>query len=227
MPIQRCTADDFTVGASCSQSCISGLQAAQFTVRGLCFSVTAPANSLLKQVLDGHIVDILCGPNKAPIPTTTASVAPPKQTTPTPASSPTPETPRPIFSTFSTSTTPPIQPTSSSALPEATTSTTTSETPSTSTESQDSTTSETPSTTTTSTTEAASSPTPQPSNDDPTSSSTTTTKPKPTRPPNSQPGSGGGSPFDFVAISRATKRGLDGSSIAMSMAVFSVSLMLL
>ncbi|ETS03749.1 hypothetical protein M419DRAFT_128163 [Trichoderma reesei RUT C-30] len=227
MPIQRCTPDDFSIGASCSQSCISGLQAAQFTVRGLCFSVNAPANSLLKQIQDGHIVDVLCGVNKAPIPTTPASVVPPKTTPPIPAPSSNPDAPRPIFSTLSTSTTQ-SQTTSSSALPEATTSTPTSETSSTSTESQDSTTSEAASSLpTASTTEDASSPTPQPSNDDQPSSSTRNTKPKPTRPPNLQPGSGGGSPFDFVASSRATNLELAGGSIAFAIAIASATLALL
>ncbi|TFB06018.1 hypothetical protein CCMA1212_001422 [Trichoderma ghanense] len=233
MPIQRCTPADFAAGASCSQSCIAGLQAAQFTVRGLCFSVNAPVNSLLKQIQAGHILDVLCGPKKAPIPITTPSVAPPKQTPPVPAPLPTSKTtptgvaPRPIFSTLSTSTTP-TQATSSSALAEATTSITTSEASSTSTESRADTASEAASSsTTTSTTEDPSSPTPQPSIDDQPSSSTRTAKPKPTRPPNSQPGSGGGSPFDFVPASRATQLGLAGGSVAIAMAIASTALMLL
>ncbi|KAL7804894.1 hypothetical protein V8C44DRAFT_342215 [Trichoderma aethiopicum] len=221
MPIQRCTPDDFSVGASCSQSCIAGLQAAQFTVRGLCPGVNAPANSLLKQIQDGHIVDVLCGANKAPAPTATASVTPPKQTTPKQTPSPSSEAPRPVFSTLSTSTTP-AQATSSSALPEATTSTTTTAASSTSAESEaDSTSEAAPSATTTTITEDDSSPTSQPSDNDQTTSSTRTTKPKPTRPPNSQPGSGGGSPFDFVAVSRATKAGLAGGFFSVFMAVAS------
>ncbi|KAL6859359.1 hypothetical protein J3F83DRAFT_749908 [Trichoderma novae-zelandiae] len=228
LPIQRCAPADFVGGGSCSQACISGLQAAQFTVRGLCFNVNAPANSLLRQILEGNILGVLCGTGKTP--TTTTSVAPPKQTPSKPAASPNPKTtpsmaPRPIFSTLSTSTNPTTS-TTPSALPE----TTTSVASSTSTTAQASTTSETVlSSTTTSTAEAPSSPGPQPSNNEqPSSSSSTTTRqPKPTRPPNLQPGSGGGSPFDFVPASRAAKLGLAGGSVAMAVAIVSATLMLL
>ncbi|PTB65128.1 hypothetical protein BBK36DRAFT_20942 [Trichoderma citrinoviride] len=239
MPIQRCTPADFIGGGSCSQSCRSGLQASQFTVRGLCSGVNAPANSLLKEILEGHILDVLCDAGKAPTPTPTPTTpaTPPKQTPPNPAPAPPPSpvtttnmAPRPIFSTLSTSTVS-TQSTSSSPLPETSTSTTTSAASSTSTETQASTTSEAaPSSSIASTTDAPSSETPQPSNNSQassSSSSSSTTKPKPTRPPNSQPGSGGGSPFDFVPASRAAKLGLAGGSLAIAMAIASTTSMLL
>ncbi|KAL7946938.1 hypothetical protein V8C42DRAFT_319219 [Trichoderma barbatum] len=195
LPIRGCTPRDFIGDATCSESCIAGLQAVQFTVRGLCSNVNSADNSLLKQVKEGHILDALCKADTPQMSSTAAPTPPPTQTPP-PQESSEPSEPSEPESTASD----PIS-TTSSAPPEATTSaipTLTSVV--------------IPSSTSESTIETTSAPTSQATNDEQPSTSSEE-KPQPTRKPNRQPGRGGGDPFDFVATSKATKFGLFGGTI--------------
>ncbi|UKZ78979.1 hypothetical protein TrVFT333_006729 [Trichoderma virens FT-333] len=190
LPIRGCSPSDFTRGATCSESCISGLQAVQFSVRGLCANISSGSNSLLLQVKEGHILDALCNMDTPQMSTTSAPTPPPKQTPPPPresSSKPKPES----------TTSDPISTTSSAPSKAATTTIPTL------------TSVVIPSSAGESTAEATNAPTSKAINEEQ-PSSTSEEKPKPTRNPNAQPGSGGGSPFDFVAISKATNLGLTG-----------------
>ncbi|EHK46609.1 hypothetical protein TRIATDRAFT_89972 [Trichoderma atroviride IMI 206040] len=205
-PIRGCTANDFARGATCSETCVEGLQAVQFTVRSLCAKANAANNPLLQQIQNGNLVAAVCKTNtpaSTPIPspattlqtstiqtstmqtstmqTSTMQTSPPSQASPTPQST----------SDGASQVTSTQQPVST----EAASSTAASVTP------DHSITSVAVSTSAIESATQAS----QTSVEKPSSSSEEPSKP--TRPinPNAQPGSGGGSPFDFVAISRAAK----------------------
>ncbi|UKZ64200.1 uncharacterized protein TrAtP1_005421 [Trichoderma atroviride] len=200
-PIRGCTANDFARGATCSETCVEGLQAVQFTVRSLCAKASTANNPLLQQIQNGNLVAAVCKTNtpaSMPIPspattlqtstiqtstiqTSTIQTSPPSQASPTPQST----------SDGASQVTSTQQPVST----EAASSTAASATPDHSITSVAVSTSAIESATQTS----------QTSVEKPSSSSEEPSKP--TRPinPNAQPGSGGGSPFDFVAISRAVK----------------------
>ncbi|KAL7904246.1 hypothetical protein GGI35DRAFT_463714 [Trichoderma velutinum] len=211
LPIRGCSLSDFTGGATCSESCIAGLQAVQFSVRGLCTHINAASNSLLVEVKEGHILDVLCKSDTPPKSTTATPTPPPSQTPPPPP----PESSEPERTTSTTSTTGDRTSTTSSAISKAATSTIPTLTSVV-----------IPSSASEATTEATNAATSQATNDEQ-PSSTSDEKPKPTRRPNTQPGSGGGSPFDFVASSKATKFGLSIDSITMAIAITLTTLTLI
>ncbi|KAL7935755.1 hypothetical protein V8C35DRAFT_298156 [Trichoderma chlorosporum] len=221
LPIRGCSPSDFTHGKTCSESCIAGLLAVQFTVQGVCSNVNTASNSLLVKVKEGHILDALCKAEAPETSSTPTPTPPPKQTLPPPPppppppSSPSPPPPPP----------PPPPPQQPSSEPEHTSTTsdpisTTSSVPSQTATTAISTLTSValPSSTSEPTTETTTTPTSQATIDEQ-PSSTSEEKPKPTRKPNTQPGSGGGSPFDFVASSKATTLGSFRGSITSTMAI--------
>ncbi|KAM0477087.1 hypothetical protein ACHAPX_006047 [Trichoderma viride] len=195
-PIRGCTADDFAKGATCSETCVEGLQAVQFTVRSLCAKVSDANNLLLQQIQSGNLVAAIC---KTSIPASTPTPPPATtlqtstiqtstvQTLLSSQASPPPQSSSDVASQVTST----QQPVSTEAAP----STTASATPD-----HSITTAAVSSSAIESATQTL-----QTSVEKPSSSSEEPSKP--TRPinPNAQPGSGGGSPFDFVAISTATK----------------------
>ncbi|KAL5084099.1 hypothetical protein Trisim1_012329 [Trichoderma cf. simile WF8] len=215
LPIRGCSPSDFGSGATCSEGCIAGLEAVQFSVQGFCTNINAASNSLLVEVKGGHILDALCKKD-APLKSTTPTPTPPppqttseskKTTSTTSVASTTSTTSQPISTTSSVSSTT-VTTAATSAIPTTLTSVTI------------------PSSTSESTTEATNAATSQTTNDQqPTSTSEENTKP--TRRPNTQPGSGGGSPFDFVASSKATEFGLTRACITMAIAITFTTLTLI
>ncbi|KAK1254132.1 hypothetical protein MKX08_008127 [Trichoderma sp. CBMAI-0020] len=195
-PIRGCTATDFAKGATCSETCVEGLQAVQFTVRSLCAKASAANNVLLQQIQNGNLVAAVCK-TSTPASTPTPSPATTLQTSTTQSSLPSQASPTPQSTSDGASqVTSTQQPVSTEAVStEAASSTAASTTLDHSITSAAVSTSAIESATQTS----------QTSVEKPSSSSEEPSKP--TRPinPNAQPGSGGGSPFDFVAISTATK----------------------
>ncbi|KAL7919615.1 hypothetical protein ACQKWADRAFT_190886 [Trichoderma austrokoningii] len=190
-PIRGCTAGDFSKGATCSESCVEGLQAVQFTVRSLCAKVSFANNPLLQQIQNGNIVAAVCStdaPASTPIslPATTLQTST-RQTSPSSQALPTTQSPSDSASAVTST----QQPVSTQAPSSAA---------ATSTPDQSITSAAASSSAIESATQTS-----QTSVEKPSSSSEEPSKP--TRPinPNAQPGSGGGSPFDFVAISMATK----------------------
>ncbi|KAL7789152.1 hypothetical protein V8C37DRAFT_218922 [Trichoderma ceciliae] len=212
-PIRGCTPSDFVGDATCSESCIEGLQAVQFTVRSLCANVDAASNPVLKQIQAGNILDFLCKTDTLQISTASTPVShsattlktSTKQTPPPSPSSSKPQSTTNRASHFTT--------TNFSTLTEAATSALTFPTPDLSTAPA-----VVPSLTSESTNETTVAPTSQTMNGEQASSSREEPS-KPTRPPNTQPGSGGGSPFDFVAVSTAVTFKLSGASITTVMAI--------
>ncbi|KAL7790615.1 hypothetical protein V8C43DRAFT_306398 [Trichoderma afarasin] len=219
LPIRGCSPSDFGSGATCSEGCIAGLQAVQFSVQGFCTNINAASNSLLVEVKGGHILDALCKKD-APLKSTASTPTPPPTNTPPPpqTSSQSKETTS-ITSTTST-TNQPITTTTSSVPSTTVTTAVTSAIPTTLTSVT------IPSSTSESTAETTNAATSQTTNDQqPTS--TSEENPKPTRRPNTQPGSGGGSPFDFVASSKATEFGLTRACITMAIAITFTTLTLI
>lgn len=200
-PIRGCTPHDFVSDATCSESCIQGLQAVQFTVRSLCANVNTASSPLLKQIQAGNILGALCKADTTQKSTTSASASHTSTTLKT-TTKQTSSRPQSTISSASHLTS-----TKLSTTTEAATSTTTSTTAIPSTTSV-----EVSSSTSKSTTEATITPTSQTTTSEPATSSSERPS-KPTRPPNIQPGSGGGSPFDFVASNTATKFKLSKGSI--------------
>ncbi|KAL7955573.1 hypothetical protein V8C34DRAFT_307369 [Trichoderma compactum] len=215
LPIRGCSLSDFTGGTTCSESCIAGLQAVQFSVQGLCTNINAAPNSLIVEVKEGHILDVLCKKDAKPRSTTLTPTPPPTRTPPPPQTSSEPKR------TSSTTSTTSILISTTSSIPSTTVTTAvTSAIPTTLTSVI------IPSSTSESTTEATKAATSQATNDEqPTS--TSQEQPKPTRRPNTQPGSGGGSPFDFVASSKGTGLKLTRASITMAIAIIFTTLTLI
>jgi hypothetical protein len=211
-PIRGCTAGDFAKGATCSESCIEGLQAVQFTVRSLCAKVSTAKNPLLQQIQSGNIVAAVCS-TSTPSPTPISSPATTLQTStiqPSPPSqpSPTPQSP--------SSSAPQVTSTQQPVSTEAASSTAASVTPD-------------HSITTTAVSSSAIESAKQTSQTSVEKTSSTSVEPsKPTRPinPNAQPGSGGGDPFDFVAISTATRFSFAGTFTTLVTAAALSTLML-
>lgn len=83
LPIRGCSPSDFGSGATCSEGCIAGLQAVQFSVQGFCTNINAASNSLLVEVKGGHILDALCKKD-APLKSTASTPTPPPTNTPPP-----------------------------------------------------------------------------------------------------------------------------------------------
>ncbi|RFU81516.1 hypothetical protein TARUN_675 [Trichoderma arundinaceum] len=220
-PIRGCTPGDFARGSTCSEPCIEGLQAVQFTVRSLCANVNTAFNPLLKQIQAGNIVNVLCKTYTPHIRTSSEPISHPEttlMTSTTQAPPPSEASPKPPSTTSDAShetVTKPSTPTK--AITSAVTSTT-SESSVTSTKA--------PSSTSESTGMNTIAPTSQTTNDDQ-ASSTSEEPSKPTRPLNSQPGSGGGSPFDFVAIGTAARFGLSGGCITVAIAITFTTLTLI
>ncbi|PON25246.1 hypothetical protein TGAM01_v205932 [Trichoderma gamsii] len=212
-PIRGCIADDFAKGATCSETCVEGLQAVQFTVRSLCAKVSDANNVLLQQIQTGNLVAAICKtstPASTPTPppattlqTSTVQTSPPSQASPPPQSS----------SDVASHVTSTQQPVSTEAAP----STTASATPDHSITSAAVSSSAIESATATS----------QTSVEKPSSSSEEPSKP--TRPinPNAQPGSGGGSPFDFVAISTANNNNFVETFTTLAIAAVMAALILI
>lgn len=212
-PIRGCTADDFAKGATCSETCVEGLQAVQFTVRSLCAKANAANNILLQQIQAGNLVAAVCKtstPASTPISspattlqTSTIQTSPPSQASPTPQSS-SADTSQ-VISTQQPVSTEAASSTAASATPDHST---------------------TSATVSSSAIESAT-PTSQTSVEKP--SSTSEEPSKPTRPinPNAQPGSGGGSPFDFVAISKATRFNLAETFTTIAAAIALATLILI
>ncbi|PKK54918.1 hypothetical protein CI102_224 [Trichoderma harzianum] len=221
LPIRGCSPSDFGSGATCSEGCITGLQAVQFSVQGFCTNINAASNSLLAEVKGGHILDALCKKD-APLKSTASTPTPPPTKTPPP-----PQTSSQSKETTSTTST--ISTTSITSQPISTTSSVPSTTVTTAVTSAIPTTLTSvtiPSSTSESTTETTNAATSQTTNDQqPTSTSEENLKP--TRRPNTQPGSGGGSPFDFVASSKATEFGLTRACITMAIAITFTTLTLI
>ncbi|KKP06307.1 hypothetical protein THAR02_01552 [Trichoderma harzianum] len=218
LPIRGCSPSDFGSGATCSEGCIAGLQAVQFSVQGFCTNINAASNSLLVEVKGGHILDALCKKD-APLKSTASTPTPPPEKTPQTSS----ESQRTTSTASTTSTT------STTSQPISTTSSVPSTTVTTAVTSAIPTTLTSviiPSSTSESTTEATNAATSQATTDEqPTSTSEENSKP--TRRPNTQPGSGGGSPFDFVASSKATESGLTRACITMAIAITFTTLTLI
>lgn len=194
-PIRGCTADDFAKGATCSETCVEGLQAAQFTVRSLCAKASTANNPVLQQIQNGNLVAAVCKtstPASTPISspattlqtstiqTSTIQTPPPSQASPTPQS--TSDVASQVTSTQQPVSTEVASSTAASATPDQSITSAVSS----------------------SAIESAT-PTSQTSVEKPSSSSEEPSKPTKPINPNAQPGSGGGSPFDFVAISTATR----------------------
>ncbi|KAL6692970.1 hypothetical protein J3F84DRAFT_350962 [Trichoderma pleuroticola] len=218
LPIRGCSLSDFTGGATCSESCIAGLQAVQFSVQGLCTNINAASYSLIVEVKEGHILDVLCKTD-AKLRSTTSTPTPPPTKTPPP-----PQTSSELKRTTSTTSTTSIQISTTSSVPSTAVTTTVTTAVTSAIPTLTSVT--IPSSTSESTTEATDAATSQATNDEqPTS--TSEEQPKPTRRPNTQPGSGGGSPFDFVASSKATGFGLTRASITMAIAITFTTLTLI
>lgn len=196
-PIRGCTPDDFGKGATCSESCVEGLQAVQFTVRSLCAKVSSANNPLLRQIQTGNIVAAICStdtPASTPFsspPATTLQTSTIQTSLPSQAS-PTPQSPSDGASQVTSTQQPVSTEAASSAAASSAAASTTSD--------HSITSAAVPSSAIESVTQTS-----QTSVEKPSSSSEEPSKP--TRPinPNAQPGSGGGSPFDFVAISTATR----------------------
>ncbi|KAL6802694.1 hypothetical protein GGI42DRAFT_324977 [Trichoderma sp. SZMC 28013] len=219
LPIRGCSLSDFTGGATCSEGCIAGLEAVQFSVQGLCTNINAASNSLIVEVKEGHILDVLCKTDAKPRSTTLTPTPPPTKTPPPPQTSSEPKR------TTSTTSTTSIPISTTSSVP-STTITTTVTTAITSAIPTTLTSVIIPSSTSESTIETTNAATSQATNDEqPTS--TSEEQPKPTRRPNTQPGSGGGSPFDFVASSKGTEFGLTRASITMAIAITFTTLTLI
>ncbi|PTB38131.1 hypothetical protein M441DRAFT_60412 [Trichoderma asperellum CBS 433.97] len=212
-PIRGCTAGDFGKGTTCSESCIEGLQAVQFTVRSLCAKVSSANNPLLKQIQAGNLVAAICSagtPASTPTSTPASTPASPpattlqtstRQTSPPPQVPPTSQSPSDVA--------PPSTSTQGPVSTEAASSAVASTTPD-----HSITSAAVPSSTIESVARTS-----QTSVDQPSSSSEEPSKP--TRPinPNAQPGSGGGDPFDFVAISAATKFNFPETLITVATAI--------
>ncbi|KAL7895886.1 hypothetical protein HDV63DRAFT_406098 [Trichoderma sp. SZMC 28014] len=213
-PIRGCTADDFAKGATCSETCVEGLQAVQFTVRSLCAKVSTANNILLQQIQSGNLVAAVC---KTSTPPASTPISPPAttlqtstiQTSPSSQASPTPQS----SSSDASQVTSTQQPVST----EAASSTAASATPDHSITSA----------AVSSPAIESATPTSQTSVEKPSSSSEEPSKP--TRPinPNAQPGSGGGSPFDFVAISKAARFNLAETFTTIAAAVALATLILI
>ncbi|KAM0464205.1 hypothetical protein ACHAPV_002756 [Trichoderma viride] len=204
-PIRGCTADDFAKGATCSETCVEGLQAAQFTVRSLCAKASTANNPVLQQIQNGNLVAAVCK-TSTPASTPISSPATTLQTS-------TIQTSTIQTSTIQTSTIQTPPPSQASPTPQSTSdvaSQVTSTQQPVSTEVASSTAaSATPDQSITSAVSSSAiesaTPTSQTSVEKPSSSSEEPSKPTKPINPNAQPGSGGGSPFDFVAISTATR----------------------
>ncbi|KAM0256024.1 hypothetical protein ACHAQJ_005221 [Trichoderma viride] len=172
-PIRGCIPSDFAKGATCSESCIEGLQAVQFTVRSLCANVNAASNPLLKQIQHEYTTN----KHNVSVNFPSGNDIPNVDETNVVAITTFVKTPEHIKQCISFN----IDDTAYLYR--------------------------------SSYNEQASSSSEEPS--------------KPTRPPNVQPGSGGGSPFDFVAASTAMKFNIPGSSIKLAITVALTTLTLI
>ncbi|KAK3368173.1 hypothetical protein B0H63DRAFT_71688 [Podospora didyma] len=71
-PVTGCSTGDFGFGRKCSAECVRGLNRAQSNLESACDGTSVPAASILGQVLQGNLVDLLC-PGSSPVTTTSSA----------------------------------------------------------------------------------------------------------------------------------------------------------